>query len=135
MTSPFAAAARAADATIDQVYQEPVLVQPQLGGEYVTTDDPDRPAYAAQMIVGMYPTTVTFKYVGKYDADKPQISADEIHVWAHEDKLPADRTQWPKKDDRLILTDRPNEHGLLIQAVEPDGVGRWMYRCIRTPLP
>lgn len=135
MASPFAAAMRAADRIIDKVFAEPVRVEPQASGEYVATDDTSRDPYVADMIVGMYPNNIQFKYVGKYDGDKPQIAGDEVHIWALDEKLPADRSQWPKINDRLVLVDRPDEHALLIHTIERDDVGRFMYRCVWTPRP
>lgn len=132
MASPFDAAMRAADAMLDRTFAERARIEPQSSGEYAATDDPERPSYEADVVVGQYPSHLTFKYVGKFDGDKPTIAADEIHVWAHEDQLPADRAMWPKAQDRVVLLTRPNDHALIIHAVEPDGVGRFMYRCVRT---
>jgi hypothetical protein len=135
MGSPFAAAMRAADRIIDKVYAETVRVEPQAGGEYIVTDDPERNTYDVQMVVGMYPNTLQFKYLGKYDSDKPQTANDQIHIWYHADKLPADRALWPKEGDRLVMVERPTEHPVFIQRIEPDGVDRYMARCARTPAP
>ena len=135
MASPFDAAMRAADRVIDKVFHEIVRVEPQTKGEYIITDDPERDAYDVQMIVGMYPNTLQFKYLGKYDSDKPQMANDHLHLWYHVDKLPADRALWPKEGDRLVMTERPEDHPVFIVRIEPDGVDRYMVRCARTPAP
>ncbi|MFN3891998.1 MAG: hypothetical protein ACK4MV_16505 [Beijerinckiaceae bacterium] len=134
MSSPFDAAMRAADAAIDKTFAEQVRVEPQSGGEYVRTSDPDRPSYTAMMIVGFSSDTVRFGSMGRLDGDMPQLAADEVHVWAREVELPGDRVLWPRAFDRLVMTARPDEHALTIVAVEPDGIGRYRYRCTRSPL-
>jgi hypothetical protein len=135
MPSPFAAAMRAADSVIDNTFSELVRVEPQVNGEYTSGDDPECDAYQTDMVVGMYPGTVTFKYLGKYDSDKPQLANDEIHVWLHNDRIPSSAQRAPRQGDRLVMLERPDEHPLIIQRSEPDGIGRTMFRCVRAPSP
>lgn len=134
MASPFDAAMRSADLAIDRAFAEMVRVEPQKIGEYVATGDPDRSPYSARMIVGLSSQAVKFATMGRMDGELPQVASDEVHIWALDSELPDDLALWPRASDRLVLLDRPREHGLIIAAVEPDGLGRSLYRCTRTPL-
>jgi hypothetical protein len=131
MPSRFAGLETKMSASVDYMYGEALTLEPRAGGEYATTADPDRDGFEFVGVVDFKP------HLGAQGGSKMNnfvpVAGDELHVSIKLAALPADRASWPKQGDTIILTERPDEPNLKISIVEPDGLGRLVCRCTRTP--
>jgi hypothetical protein len=131
MATRFAALEARVSSRVDNMYGEPVRVQPRAVEDFGTESDPDRPAYEATGVADFNPKIVQMKGVGRHDGDYADIEGGAVHVSFHESKLPPDRNRWPKQGDLLVLVDRTTDRAFRVVTVEPDGIGRMVCRCAR----
>jgi hypothetical protein len=126
----FARLEKRLSASVDRVNAERVRFEPRnRGNGPVVGADPSRPGRDFMAIVDVKPVVANARSSTRYNGAEATLNADEIHVSATTDVLgPAQG--WPRVGDHLRMLDKDGEPVALIQKVDPDGIGRVVFKLI-----
>lgn len=116
---------------LDDQFGEPILIVPRATGPYVAGGgDPNRPPFETRGVLDQNPKLARRAGRGGAQADNLDIQATKV-VIDFSLKAFTGQSQWPRKGDRLTATSRVEAPEFEVVQVEPSGLGRVAFHCIR----
>jgi hypothetical protein len=130
MPTRFAAREARVSASIDREHGEITRVLPRAASAYLAGHaDGTRAILDIIGIIDTKPVIGRIKDRAEYDAHRPEVSGDTIHVSYTKTRF-TDPAQWPRKGDHIQAIERSGTPKYQVTDVDDDGIGRIVCKCV-----